>query len=118
LNQWQEKGSATCTTCLDYIIKSFSTTTGQGVVENLTGTKTTTGDLKPQTVLELKIVTKSVFSRSTTASVADNFYLKMRQSPCVDNLLTFSPTPASQYVNTYGTDSPVKNYSYQIGSAA
>lgn len=60
----------------------------------------------------------STYSRVTGGVIEDAFYLKMRQSPCVDNLLTFSPTPASQYVNTYGTDSPVKNYSYQIGSAA
>jgi len=71
----------------------------------------------------LKIVTKSVFSRSATASVADNFYLKMRQSPCVDNQLTFSPTPSSQFIFHYGTVTPVPtppipNYSYLIGTSA
>ena len=41
---------STCS-CLDYIIYSFNTATGQVLVKNSNGTKTTLGDLNPFTVL-------------------------------------------------------------------
>jgi hypothetical protein len=63
-------------------------------------------------------VATSTYSRVTGGVIEDPFYLKMRQSPCVDNLLTFSATPSSQYANSYGTTTPIPNYSYQIGTTA
>ena len=63
----------------------------------------------------MRIVTVSVYSRTTTAQVADNFYLKLRQSPCVDNMLAFDPPASFVYANHYGT-SPVADVNYLIGT--
>ena len=112
LNQWRDYNN--CSNCLSYIIKTFSTTTGAAEVES-TGTMLVANDLKPQTILDLKIVTRSVFSRTATKQVEDFFLLKMRQSPCVDNRLAFDPTGAFVYANHYGTE-PVKDYEYLIGT--
>jgi len=118
-NTW--KDYSTCS-CLGYIISAFDTTTGLVSVNNPTGTQTTVGDLKPQTLLQLKIVATSNYSRVSTGVIEDAFYLKMRQSPCVDNQLTFSPTPSSQFLNHYGTGIPpppnIPNFSYLIGTSA
>jgi len=106
---WQDYSN--CSNCLNYIISAFSTTTGQITVTNAAGTRTTTGDLKPETWLELKIVATSIYSKEVTSSVEDLFVLKMRQSVCVDNKLAFDPASSFVYANHYGT-STVSDVSY------
>jgi hypothetical protein len=90
---------------LGYIIKTFNPVTGAVTVENLTGMNGAV-DLKPQTILELKFVATSVYSKEATREIEDSFFLKMRQSPCVDNVLAFNPA------------NPVSDVSYEIGTAA
>lgn len=68
---WQDYSN--CSNCLNYIISTFSTTTGAITVLNASGTKTTTGDLLPQTILQLKIVATSTYSQTTAKSVEDMF---------------------------------------------
>lgn len=104
---------STCS-CLNYVISGFDVLTGIAVVTNASGTKTTTGDLKPQTIMQLKIQATSTQSKQVPAS--DIFYLKLRQSPCVDNKLSFDSATWT-YANQYGT-SAVKDYSYLIGTTA
>ena len=48
--------------------------------------------------------------------VTDDFNLKMRQSPCVDNKIAFDPSASRVYSNAYGT-AVVSDVSYLIGAA-
>lgn len=105
-----------CSNCLNYIIKTFNPSTGAIVVENLTGMNGAV-DLKPQTILELKVVATSVYSQDAARVIEDSFFLKMRQSPCVDNKLAFDPAASFVYSNHYGT-SPVADVLYEIGSGS
>ena len=66
---WKDYSS--CSNCLDYIISSFSTSTGVVTVYNAAGTQTATGDLKPQTILQLKIVATSTYSQTTAKTAED-----------------------------------------------
>jgi len=63
--------------CLGFIISTFNHSTGQLTIFNNDGTRSTAGDLKPQTTLELKIVATSTYSTQTTRVVEDSFNLKM-----------------------------------------
>ena len=102
----------TCT-CLSYFIQSFSTSTGQVQVYNANGTKTTTGDLKPSTVLQLKIVATSTYSQTLTNTVTDYFSLTMSTSTCLNNKIALDGTI---YSNTSPGGVNIPNISYIIGS--
>jgi len=61
-------------------------------------------------------VATSVYSRSLSRTQEDSFFLKLIQSPCVDNKLAFDPPGSFVYANHYGSD-PVSDVTYQIGDA-
>jgi len=66
-------------------------------------------------MLELKIVATSTYSKSSQNVIEDAFFLKMRQSACVDNRLSFDPS--STYPNIYGL-SVAADVIYEIGTTA
>ena len=59
----------------------------------------------------------STYSKAAQNSVEDKFFLKMRQSQCVDNLLAFDPSGSRVHANGYGT-SVVSDVNYKIGDSA
>jgi len=84
-DKWEDFSDATGP--LAYIISAFNTTTGKVTVLNTAGTKTSAGDLKPQTLLNLKVVATSSDSVAAGKTVEDEFTLTMRESKCVNNKL-------------------------------
>jgi len=102
---------------LDYIVTAFDDTNGKITVENADGTKTTTGDLKPQTNILLKIVVTSTWSRSSFRVVEDEFTLVVydeTSNACPTNKVAFDPSGSYVYANHYGT-SVVSDVNYEIG---
>jgi len=85
---------------------------------NTTGTKTTTGDLKPQTLLNLKVVATSSDSVKTNPSVEDEFTLTMRVSVCVDNKIAFDPSGSNTYAGANSGGAVASDITYVIGESA
>jgi hypothetical protein len=72
-------------------------------VYNSDGTKTSTGDLLPETTIQLKLLATSTESKSATKEVEDFFNLKISLSACVDNKIAFDPSNSFVYANHHGT---------------
>ena len=66
--------------------------------------------------MPLRIQATSTYSKTALKVVTDDFNLKMRQSPCVDNKIAFDPSASRVYSNAYGT-AVVSDVSYLIGAA-
>ena len=99
--------------CLGYFINSFNSASGLVRIYNADGTKTTSGDLKPSTVINLMIVATSTYSQTSMNTVTDYFSLTMSTSTCLNNKIALD---GSTYSNTSLGGVNIPNINYIIGS--
>ena len=101
-------------------ISSFVTSTGVATVsvagtEN-SGIAPTTGlAWKPQTIIKLKIVATSTYSKTTLRSVSNEFTLTLSDG-CSANKIALDGTTYSNRLNTSGIS--IADFSYTIGDTA